>query len=92
MSRACPYQGSAPERPKGQRWKPKACASTVKDLCHQAEGSTLKPENDAHGEDQSPLMRTEAISCENKDPSSPFDENSQVRIRKISYSKLLENQ
>ncbi|KFO21648.1 hypothetical protein H920_16952 [Fukomys damarensis] len=41
-----------PEDAKVSCGSQKTCAREMKDLCHQAEGSTLEPGSDAHGEDQ----------------------------------------
>ncbi|EHB03970.1 Engulfment and cell motility protein 1 [Heterocephalus glaber] len=79
--------------PKANSRSQKTYSSEVKDLCHQAEGSTLEPGSDAHSEDQSSPDRTAAIPRDSEAPSSSSNENSLVCIRKtICSGVLLENQ
>ncbi|KFO31735.1 hypothetical protein H920_06934 [Fukomys damarensis] len=62
----------------------------MKNLCHQAEGSTLEPETDTHSKDQSsPDESSSAILRDTKVLSISSDENSLIQIRKTMHSKLL---
>ncbi|KFO25642.1 hypothetical protein H920_12981 [Fukomys damarensis] len=84
--------GSAPGRPNASGQK--IYASEIKDLYNQPDGSILKLESDAHGKDQSYLMKAAAIPRDSELPSSSSsNENSLVCIRKTICNKLLlENQ
>ncbi|KFO34058.1 hypothetical protein H920_04542 [Fukomys damarensis] len=93
MSYASLYRGRYKEDPKTSSGSQKAYAGRVKYLCHQAEASTLEPGSHAHGEDQGFLDENSSNFQRQREPELPNNENSQVRIRKTSHSKLLpENQ
>ncbi|KFO26046.1 hypothetical protein H920_12607 [Fukomys damarensis] len=65
----------------------------MKDLCRQAEGTTLEPGNDAHGEDRSSPDKTAFVPSDSEALRSFSNENSLVHIRKSIHSRLLlENQ
>ncbi|KFO30028.1 hypothetical protein H920_08538 [Fukomys damarensis] len=89
FSAACETEDLNPEGPKAWGRSQKICTGGVKELCHQAEGSTLEPGSDAHGEDQRSPDRTAAIPSDGEDLSSSSNENSQVHIKKTNHSKLL---
>ncbi|KFO33795.1 hypothetical protein H920_04789 [Fukomys damarensis] len=83
------------EGPKPSGGSQKIHAHEMRDLCHQAEGSTSEPGSDAHSKGQSSpnKMKAAAIPSDSEIPSSSSDKNSIIRIRKTIRSKLLlENQ
>ncbi|KFO33991.1 hypothetical protein H920_04632 [Fukomys damarensis] len=77
------------EGPKASGGRQKTYAIEMKDLYHQAEGSTLEPGSDVHGEDQSSPDANSSHSQGQGGPNSSSDENSLVCIRKTIRSKLL---
>ncbi|KFO26158.1 Tubulin alpha chain [Fukomys damarensis] len=78
-----------PEDPKASGRNQKIYAGEMKDLCNQAEGSTVM----LMVKIRAPLMKAAAIPSDNGAPSSSSDKNSLVYIRKTIHSKrLIENQ
>ncbi|EHB03928.1 E3 ubiquitin-protein ligase RNF133 [Heterocephalus glaber] len=59
------------EGPKASGGRQKIFTGEMKDFCHQAEGSTLEPGSDVHGEDQSSLTKTAAIPSDSESRAPP---------------------
>ncbi|KFO26557.1 hypothetical protein H920_11956 [Fukomys damarensis] len=93
MSHAVRIEDLYLEGPEASGGSQEISSGEMKDLCNQAEGSTLSQEVMLMVKTRDPLVKAAANPSDSEVPSSSSDENSRVHIRKTICSKLLlENQ